>query len=160
VKKIFIPTDFTPESLELVEYAILNHPDTQLDIILLAGFRQPEKRWDNFHLNLGGEIRRQLNSPFKTSKNRLLLEYKNNIARISIELFTGVNSYAFQNFLERHGVEDALIPNREILHYRSKKWFDTTRFLKENVKNVIEVPIERAEKVSQWRFSLASLFNL
>lgn len=161
VKKLFIPTDFTPKSLELVEYAILNYPDTQLDIILLVGFRPPEKYWDLINLNLNEELRGELNDEFQEAKRCLLLEYKRNIARISFELFTGINAYAFQNFLELHGVEDAIAPKNDILNYRDKKWFDTTRFIKKNVKNVIEVPIERAQAVQpQWKFSLLSLFNL
>jgi hypothetical protein len=162
VKKIFIPTDFTSKSLELVEYAILNYPDTKLDIVLLAGFRLTESRWSIVHLDHKEEIFRQLNAPFKEAKRRLLLEYKNNMANISFELFTGVNSYAFRNFLELHGVENTIIPTCDMLHYQDSKWFDTTKLLKKNVKNVIEVPIECSEKgrQSQWIFSFSNLFNL
>ncbi|MGH1432964.1 MAG: hypothetical protein ACRBG0_00745 [Lewinella sp.] len=160
MKKIFIPTDFTPESLELVEYAVLNHPSTQLNIILLAGFRSPDKRWDLIHLNPKKEIWGQLNSRFKEFQRRLLLDHKESIVNISFELFTGINSYAFRNFLELHGVEDAVVPAASVLHYRSEKWFDPTSFIKENVKNVIEVPIERTKEVPKRKFSITSLFNL
>lgn len=161
MKKIFIPTNFTSESLELVEYAILNYPDTKLDVILLAGFRPGDSRWSIVHLDPKEEIRQQLNPPFKEAKRRLLLQYKHNIANISFELFTGINSYAFRNFLELHGVEDAVIPTSQMLRYQNYKWFDTTRLLQKNVKNVIEVPFECAEKArrSQWKFSLTNLFN-
>jgi hypothetical protein len=160
MKKILIPTDFTVESLELVEYAILNYPDTKLDIILVAGFRLPEERWAVTHFSSSEQVRRQLTDQFIAAKRRLLLEHRNNIYNLSFELFTGINSCAFQNFLEQHDVQSAIVPNGEMLHYQSNKWFDVTGFLRKNVDDVVEVPMERPEELPQRKFSFIGLFNL
>jgi hypothetical protein len=159
MKKILIPTDFTVESLELVEYAILNYPDTKLNITLVAGFRLPEERWAIAHFSPSEQVHKQLSDQFIAAKRRLLLEHSNNIYMLSFELFTGINSYAFQNFLEQHDFQCAIVPNGEILHYQSNRWFDITGFVRKNVKEVVEVPIFRTEQQPQRKFSLVSLFN-
>ena len=149
MRKVLIPTDFTIESLQLVEYAILNFPDKKLDIILIAGHKLPDTRWALTRFRTRTQVRKQLNEKFNASIKRITMEHKKNIERVSFELFTGINSYAFQNFLEQLDAHDAVIP----------KWFDTTKFIKKNVKNIIEAPMECAEEIPQRKFSILSLFN-
>jgi len=160
MRRILIPTDFTINSLQLVEYAILNFPDTKLDIVLIAGYRLPDTRWGVTHFHEREKIREQVSGKFKEAKRRIVLEHKNAIETISFELFTGVNSFAFQNFLEQINVDDAVVPSKKALFCPNSKWFDTTDFIKSNMKNVIETPIEISEEVTDKKFSLISLFNL
>ena len=160
MRKILIPTDFTVQSLQLVEYALLNFPNTKLDIILIAGFKLPDTRWSIFHFSEREQIRKQLSEEFNEAKRLIVLEHKEAITNITIQLFSGINSFAFQNFLEQLHVDDAIIPKGYSLYCPSGKWFDTTGFIKKNVKNVIEVPVERTEKVPQKKYSLIRLFNL
>jgi len=160
MRKILIPTDFTVESLQLIEYAFINFPNTKLDIILIAGFKLPDTRWAITHFNEKSQIRKQLSEEFYKAKRLLVREHKEAIKDITFELFSGVNSFAFQNFLEQLHVEDAIVPKDNSMHCLSKKWFDTTNFIKKNVKNVIEVPVELTEEVPQRKYSLVSLFNL
>jgi len=160
MRRILIPTDFTIDSLQLVEYAILNFPDTKLDIVLIAGYRLPDTRWGITHFSEREQIREQLSDKFKDAKRRIVLEHKKNIETVSFELFTGVNSFAFQNFLEQMNSVDAVVPKKKALHCPNNKWFDTTEFIKNNVKNVIEAPVELTEKPTEKKFSLISLFNL
>ncbi|MCK0161302.1 universal stress protein [Allomuricauda sp. F6463D] len=160
MKKILIPTDFSVASLRLVEYAILNNPNTPLNIVLVAGYRLPDTRWALTHFNKSEEVNKQLTDSFVIAKRSLRLEHKKSIQAMSFELFTGNNSCAFQNFLEQSGADDAIIPKAKSLYCKNRKWFDTTRFLKKNVNNVTEVPVERDEELSQQRYSLINLLNL
>lgn len=160
MKKILIPTDFSVDSLQLVEYAILNNPNTKLHIVFVAGHRLPETRWGLTHFRKREEVSRQCTDDFITAKRSLVLEHKKNIEIISFELFTGKNSFAFQNFLEQLDANDTIIPKEKSLHCRNRRWFDTTRFLKKNVNNVTEVPVERSVEIPQQKFSLINLLNL
>jgi len=160
MKKILIPTDFSVESLQLVEYAILNYPDTKLDVVLIAGYKLPDTRWGITHFNEREQIRKQLSGKFNEAKRRIVLEHKNNIETVSFEMFTGVNSFAFQNFLEQIKATNAIVPKEKTLQCPNNKWFDATSLIKKNVAKVIEVPVEISEEVSQRKFSLVSLFNL
>lgn len=160
MRKILIPTDFTVESLQLVEYAILNFPETKLDIIMVAGYKIPDTRWGIMHFNPKEQVRKLCNEKFVESKRRLLQEHKKNIEFLSFELFTGVNSFAFINFLEQIEAEDAIVPKDKSLFCDEYRWFDASRFIKSNVKNVVEIPVEINEEVSQRKFSFINLFNL
>jgi hypothetical protein len=160
MRKILIPTDFTIESLQLVEYALLNFPNTKLDIILIAGFKLPDTRWAIFHFSEREQIREQISEEFNATKRRIVFEHKKAIENITIQLFSGINSFAFQDFLEQLHVDDAIIPKGGSLYNPNRKWFDTTGFIKKNVKNVIEVPFEFTERVPQKGYSFVRLFNL
>ncbi|GEQ87034.1 hypothetical protein ULMS_25420 [Patiriisocius marinistellae] len=160
MRKILIPTNFTVESLQLVEYAILNYPDAKLDIKLIAGYKLPNTRWGITHFNEREQIRKLFNEDFEKAKRHLVFEYKKNIEVFSFELFTGANSFAFQNFLEQVGAEEAVVPKEKSLSSSNKNCFDVTNFIKKNVKNVIEVPVEFSEEVTERKFSLISLLNL
>ncbi|MET7028329.1 hypothetical protein [Sediminicola luteus] len=159
MRKVLIPTDFTIESLQLIEYAILNFPDKKLDIILIAGHKLPDTRWDLTRFRTRTQVRKQLNEKFNASIHRINMEHKKNIERISFELFTGINSYAFRNFLEQLDAHDAVVPKQKTLYCEDRKWFDTTKFIKKNVKNIIEAPMECTEEVPQRKFSILSLFS-
>jgi len=160
MKKILIPTDFSVASLQLVEYAVLNNPESRLHIVLVAGHRLPDTRWAMIHFNEREEIHKQFTDVFITAKRCLMLEHKKSIETISFELFTGENSCAFQNFLEHLDADEAIVPKARSLHCRDRKWFDTTKYLKKNVKNVTEVPVEGPVGIPKQKFSFINLFNL
>ncbi|QCX38863.1 hypothetical protein FF125_10605 [Aureibaculum algae] len=159
MKKILIPTDFTTGSLQLVEYVILNYPDSYIDIILLAGYKLPDNRITLMHFNGREQINKQLNDDFISAKKSLVHQHKKNINSISIQLFTGVNSYAFNNFLIKLNANDAIVPKEKSLCYHGKRWFDPTKYLRKNVTNIVEVPYKVSTELPQQKFSLINIFN-
>ncbi|WP_339712177.1 universal stress protein [uncultured Kriegella sp.] len=160
MKKIIIPTDFTVESLQLIEYAILNFPDTKLDIILVHGFKLPDTRWGLTHFSALREVNKLNTDAFAKAKNMFVREHSDVIVRLRFELFTGSNSFAFRNFAEQLGVKDAIVPKGKFLHVDNSKCFDPTRFVKSNIDNVIEIPFELTEEYQKTKFSLSGLLNL
>lgn len=159
MRKIIIPTDFTPDSLQLIEYAVLNHPNTRLDIVLLVGYRIPENRWSIVHFRKQNEIQNQLSEPFKQAYSRVVLEYKDIINSITFEMFNGINSFSFKNFIEGIGAEHAVIPKNKSLYLSGNKWFDTTKYIRKEVANVIEAPVLLGNDMPQGKVSLAGLFT-
>lgn len=160
MKRILIPTDFTVESLQLVEYAILNFPKTKLDIILVYGFKMPDMKWGLAHFSARREINKLSTESFTKAKNVLVREHSDAIERLNIELFTGYNSCAFQNFTEPLEVNDAIVPKGKFLHFDHSRCFDPTRFIKKNIQNIIEIPLAVNEERQRPKFSLTSLLNL
>lgn len=148
MKKILIPTDFTVESLQLVEYATLNYPNSNLDVILIAGYQLPHSYWGIRHFNEKEQVHSQVSNQFIDTKRRLELEHSDTINRISIRLFTGANSLAFQNFIEDLDVQDAIVPKPGTL-CGPKNWFDTTAYIKANIQNVVEVVMEQPKEVQE-----------
>ncbi len=160
MKRILIPTDFTVESLQLIEYAILNFPKTKLEIVLVYGFRLPDTRWGLTHFSQLRETNKLVTEEYAKAKNMFVREHGDVIERIRFELFTGSNSFAFQNFVEKLDVKDAIVPKGEFLHFNNSKCFDSTRFIKKNIDNVIEIPFELTEDYHKPKFSLSGLLNL
>ncbi len=159
MKRVLIPTDFTVASLQLVEYAILNFPKTHLDIILIYGFRLPDNRWGLTHFSQVREINKLVGGPYAQAKNILVREHSDVIKHIRIELFTGFNSFAFQNFLEKLDVRDAIVPEGKFLQFNNISCFDTSFYIKKNIENVIEIPIEAGKDYPKAKFSFSSLLN-
>ena len=159
MKKILIPTNFSVDSLQLIEYAILNNPQCKLDIILVAGHTLSNNRWTIAHFCKSEEVRKQYANGFLAAKRSLMRVYKESINTLSYELFTGNNSIAFRHFLDQLDADATIIPKTKLLPGKSRKWFDPTRFLKKQVRNVIEVPIEQQVATSPQKSFLLNLLN-
>lgn len=160
MKKVLIPTDFTLESLQLIEYAILNFPKTKLNIVLVNGFKLPETRWGLYQFSAGREINRLTTEKYINAKKVFFREHSDAIQSLGIELFTGRNSPAFQNFSEQLEITDAIVPKGDFLNFSHPQCFDPTPFIKKNIQNVIEIPLETAVEHRKVKFSLTSLLNL
>lgn len=159
MKKLVIPTDFSPESLQLVEFAILNFRETPLDIVLVHGYRMPEVYWDVLNFSALREIRRLGNPAFFRAKQVLLKEHKHEIRSICIELFTGYNGEAFRNFVQRNEITDALVPSGNFLRFRDRKSFDPTRLIRKHIGSVREIALsERPQPETKTQFSFLNLF--
>ncbi|TXF89137.1 hypothetical protein FUA23_11540 [Neolewinella aurantiaca] len=161
MKRILIPTDYTPESLQLIEYAFLNFPDTRLDIVLLAGCKMFESKWRIMHFTPQDFIYQQMNDEFIQEKRHMILEHKGQLGQIQFELFTGSNSFAFQNFLLTLDADTAVLPDDGVLMNPDRKWFDTTSYLRKSVANIIQAPVERRNNQPARQQTLFnSLFDL
>ena len=160
MKKVIIPTDFTVESLQLIEYAILNFPKRKLDITLVYGFKLPDTKWGLVHFSERGEIKKLTTEAYANAKNVFEREHSDAIGRLDIKLFTGCNSMAFQNFIELLDVHDAIVPTGNFLNFNNSKCFDPTRFIRKSIVNVIEIPTDTSRELQKSKFSLSSLLNL
>lgn len=159
MKKILIPTDFSTESLQLVEFAILNYSDVPLEIILVHGYRMPEVYWEVLNFSVIREIRQLSSQAFHDAKLELLREHKNEIHSINIELFTGNNSHAFKNFIAQLNVSEALIPSDNFLQFPNYRSFDPTYFIRKNMENIREISLEgKSREPHKSRFSVLNYF--
>ena len=141
MKKILIPTDFSPESLQLVEFALLNYKETPLDVVLVHGYRLPEIYWEVLNFSARREIQRLSNPEFHKTRQALLLEHKAEIHSIRMELFTGNNSISFHNFVTQLDISDALVPSENFLYYPDRRSFDPTQLIRKSVKEVHEISL-------------------
>ena len=86
-------------------------------------------------------------------------EHKGEIEKFSIELFTGTNTFAFANFLEKLDVHDAVIPEGKLFKQMNNKCFDVTPYIVKSLKNVIEVPVGLRKVQEAKSFSFAGILN-
>lgn len=134
-----IPTDFSVPSLQLVEYAILNYPNTLLDIVLVHGYRPPTTKWEAINFSPIREINKLSGESFCRAKNQLCREHKGELGNLRVELFTGHNSMAFKNFMEQHQLEEAVVPANRFLMCSGTRSFDVTPLIKKNMPQVVEI---------------------
>jgi len=155
MRKIIIPTDFTVESLQLIEYAILNYPDEKLDVILAFGYKIPLHEIEIIKFSSMSIIHKATSEKFLKAKKNILIEHSDRLNRINIELFCGLNSVVFKNFLREHNIHDAIIPQNNFICLKNSKCFDLTPLIRKKVENVIEVELNnRSEEIKRTRFSL------
>lgn len=155
MKRILIPTDFTLESLQLIEYAILNYPDCKLDILLVYGYRMPTTETEAKRHSSSKVINKLAQEAYLNAKKSILLEYNENLNSINFEIFTGVNSFAFQNFIISREITGAIIPNENFLRVDRNKGFDPSPLIKKNIQNTIRVELNSQEtKVKRRKFSI------
>lgn len=161
MKKIIIPTDFTVESLQLIEYAILNYPDEKLDVILAFGYKIPLHEIEIIKFSAISVIHKTTSEKFLRAKKNILIEHSDRLNSINIELFCGLNSVVFQNFLKEHKIQDAIVPQNNYICLKNNKCYDLTPIIRKNVENVIEVELmNRSVEMKRTRFSLLGFLEL
>ncbi|WP_271784699.1 hypothetical protein [Aquimarina algiphila] len=146
MKKILIPTDFSIKSLKLAEYAFNLYPKEIVNLILVYPYRLPVWEGDLYRFS-SKEIIAELNSEeFSKAKNELVNRYYININSILIELFIGVNSYAFNNFRDEHQIQIAVVPQKGDLDFSHNSTFDPLYFILKNVPKVYQINLTKEEE--------------
>ncbi|WP_422080848.1 hypothetical protein [Ulvibacterium sp.] len=143
MRKILIPTDFSVWSLKLAEYAFGLYPEEIIDLLLVYPYKL-ELSDSEFYRFSPRRIIAELNSKeFKSAKNQLVNRFYININNIEMELFTGINSLAFQNFRDRHQIKTAVVPQKGFLDFSHSSAFDPLHLIQNNIKEVHSISVER-----------------
>lgn len=158
MKTVLIPTDFSPSSLQLVEFALLQFKDTPLDIILVHGFRQSDRYWDLQTYSPAKQIRSMCSKEFYRAKELLLLEHKEQIKSVRVELYTGSNDYMFKKFVADQCITAALVTSQRMLNFSHRRSFDPTPLAKKYIKSVHEVTL--SEKTPRPVLAHSSFLNI
>lgn len=109
-KTILIPTDFSVRLLKLVFRAIEDNPDSQLRLLLVHRVSLSDSITDMLFYSKKKLLQSLETKEFKESCNIILSRYEKKIESLKIELFSGFNSKAFQNFLEGNEVDEIYSP--------------------------------------------------
>ena len=160
MKRVLIPTDFTVQSLQLIDYAILNFPNDILDIILISGFELNENLWSMRNYSEQREVNKLCSESYTKAKRIFLREHRDNIERLHIRLFTGHNNVAFQNFVDQNALDTAIIAGEGFLQYQQSRAFDSSTYIKACIKNIIEIPLEQKSSYKNPQLSISTIYNL
>ena len=159
MEKILIPTDFTEESLQLIEFALLNFTSDKIDIVLVHGYRIPDI--DIRHYSPNKVLSRLCSGNFSRTLRNLANEHQDRINNIRIQLYTGCNSLVFNEFLRENEISASVLPNSEFSFDRRSRSFDLTRLILKNVKRSVTVPLTMPENtIVTPRFSFLGLWYL
>ena len=157
MNRILIPTDFTEESLQLIEFAMLNFTSDKLDIVLIHGYRPPDLNMRYYSPNR--ILSKLCSTKFAKGVRNISNDHRDRINRIQIQVYTGVNSIAFSDFLQSHRINAAVLPNVPFVFPRGGRSFDLTKLISRHLSNIVEVPLSRSrDQVIEPRFSLLGLW--
>ena len=161
-KTILIPTDFTVESLNLVKIALQNNSDSdeKLRIILVYGHWTSSSITELLFYSKGKILEKLENDEFKCSCKMLLGRYEEIIEHMSIDIFSGTNQNAFQNYLEGNEVTEAYISNNYKFKLQNNSSFNLIPFFTKSKLTLFEINWDSVstENIESRNNELSALF--
>lgn len=145
MRKILIPTDFSTKSLKLAEYAFKIYPAEILNLIFVYPYKLPLWSAELYRFSPKEVIADLHSEEFTTAKNNLVTRFYTNISSLRIELFTGVNSLAFKNFMDHYFIQTAIVPQKGFLDFSHSSTFDPLYFIQKNVPEVYLINFARED---------------
>lgn len=158
-KTILIPTDFTVKSLNLVKSAVNTHEDCELEIILLHGLYLPESISELLFFRKKQAIRELETQEFVESCQLIQTKYGTRIASLSVDIFSGYNQAAFENYLEGNRVEEIYAFTDYAFEAKHKRSFDLMPMIERAGVNLMRVKwVDHGSRRDLDRNQLAALF--
>ena len=128
-KTILCPTDFTPESLNLVKQAIQDHSGEKLNILLLHGIHNSDSITDLLYFSKGKIVATLTNPAFEKACQILQERFGEHLNSFRTELFSGFTQRAFNNLLGDLRVDLVYVPNSYQFQLPGKLSMDLTGYL-------------------------------
>jgi len=141
-RTILVPTDFSEESLRLVEHIIANAENDPIDIVLTHCMFLSDSDIDLLFFSKI-ELLQSLKSPqFKQACRAMHRRCSTINIVIRTELFTGLTQSAFAHFIEGNQINEAVIPNRYNPRLNLERSFSPIPFIRKSRLKITEVAIE------------------
>ena len=138
VKKILIPTDFKIESLNTLKYSLEERKQEKSSVILMYSAYNSDSITDLLFYNPTKVVEALVSSNFNDAINIIKNTYETSIHSFKIELFHGLNTNAFLNFYESHGIDLVYLPKDYCLK-PYKNGFDPIPLIKKSKVQYREV---------------------
>ena len=157
-KTVLIPTDFTVQSLNILKSVLSTNPSNiKLDIILLHGLTLNDSIRDLLFSSKHQQIESLTTPEFDEACEVIKNKFDSQISSLRVDLFTGYNVSAFNNYLEGNRVVDIYVSDKKPV-FTNKKSFDLSRFIEKSSTNVITVDAMPNNKYSE-KGKVAEVFN-
>ena len=138
-KTILIPTDFTVNSLNVLKTILIQNEAKQtFNVILLHGMSLSDSIRDLLFFSKSKQIDSLTNPEFEEAYEVIRNKFDSQISSLRIDLFTGYNLSAFNNYLEGNKVEQIFISDKKPV-LTNKNSFDLSRFIEKCQVEVTKV---------------------
>jgi hypothetical protein len=140
MKNVLIPTDFSIESLHLLQMALrMNKGNDPLNIVLLYGYHLSDSIMELL-FRQGEEVRKQIvPKEFQNAYEMIKNRNESKISSIRLDRFTGFTKAAMRNFIDAHDIDEIFLAKGYAMHPANKRCFDVTPFLRGLNKPTFEV---------------------
>ncbi|MDW5288481.1 hypothetical protein [Formosa sp. PL04] len=152
MKTVLIPTDFSENSLQLIKNAVLHYPNETIKLVLASGYRMSINAFNQSSNSRPKLIKSLANKQFYKTLSGLILDHKNKISNVKIELYTGNTNDAFKDFLITNNIDESLIPNNNLSQFPNKKCFDLTGLIGDFSQKVERVAYQEEEQIQPTRY--------
>lgn len=149
MKNILFPTDFTTQSLHLLELYIKSLTTNKNNIVLFAAFEMPDSEQEV----IGAENKPHLQlitEEFRMRCNRLKEKYATTIGNIHYKFIYGNSLKVFKNHLEFNEIDEVFFPDAFRLIQSHPRFLDPRIFMNAaQVKVIKDIPVAPAQKPKQ-----------
>ncbi|AYN66508.1 hypothetical protein D1013_03470 [Euzebyella marina] len=129
-KKILIPTDFTTQSLELVQQTLEASSDRPLQIVLVHGCYPSLSITDMLFFSKTRIINQLQSEDFVEACKVLKNKYDSKLNSLTVDIITSNNESYFKNYLEGNKITHTIVPNEGFLNFKKVQGIDTIALLK------------------------------
>ncbi|MBD8490864.1 hypothetical protein IFO69_19080 [Echinicola sp. CAU 1574] len=158
-KTILIPTDFSVKSLNIVKSALSINDDCELEILLVHGIYLPDSMTDLLLFSKKKLLQDLETAEFRASCQMIASKYESRLLELSLDIFSGYNQSAFENYLEANQIDEIYAPTDHAFKPRHKNSFDMMPFIHRSTTNLVKVKrMEVGENFRQERNELSGLF--
>lgn len=155
-KNILVPIDFSIESLNTLKKMMQESTGT-FNIILLHGAYMSTSITELLFYSKDKLIKELSNDEFNEAIHILKNKYDSNIESIRIDIFSGYNRAAFNNYVEANAIDEVVVATNFQYKFNNKKSFDWLPMAyKANVK-IHELQIHQ-EMIMPEKGQLAEIF--
>ena len=138
LKKILIPIDFKIESLNTLKYCLEERKLEKSSVILMYSAYSGDSITEILFYNPGKIVEALVSSNFNDAINIIKNTYESSFDSFKIELFHGLNTKAFLNFYNAHGIDLVYLPKDYCLK-PYKNGFDPIPLIKKSKVEFREV---------------------
>jgi hypothetical protein len=157
-KKIMIPTDFSIESLTMVKTLMNQKPaNVVYEVVLLHGLELKDSLADLLFFSKTKMLSSLSNAQFEEACDLIQNKFVNEISDIKTDIFSGTTQTSFDNYLEKHQIDEIYLPENYTLNFKNKKSFDLFPFIENSNLKAKEVFLEYQDRTHE-KGNLAILF--
>jgi hypothetical protein len=138
LKKILIPIDFKIESLNTLKYCLEERKLEKSSVILMYSAYSGDSITEILFYNPGKIVEALVSANFNDAINIIKNTYESSFDSFKIELFHGLNTKAFLNFYDAHGIDIVYLPKDYCLK-PYKNGFDPIPLIKKSKVEFKEV---------------------
>lgn len=157
-RTILIPTDFTVQSLNILKSVLSNNEaENTFDVILLHGFTLSDSIRDLLFFSKYQQIEALTTPEFEEAYEVIKNKFDSQISSLRIDLFTGYNVSAFNNYLEGNRVSEIFVSGKQSV-FSNKKSFNLNKFIEKCSINATKIDNASNEVFSE-KGKVAEVFN-
>ncbi len=138
-KNILVPNDFSESALSLARHAIDKANGDAVEIVMMHCMFLPTSIIDLLYFSKSETLKSLATPNFKRAYLELVRRHAANDLCIRMDLFTGLNQRAFNNFIQGNDIHEALIPDPYRHDLRHKDSFDPLPYVRRSGIKITEV---------------------